>query len=157
MMCGIDAEIRTRASGTLPSTALAGDWRTISSWSSRRRSKHRELQVSEIARGLKELAMELSCTVIAPAQLNPRAIEGRADPTPTLADLRERARLSEAADQVAFIVRPEKFDPETDQKGIGILLHVVKHRDGQPGAIPCASTLPAYLLRRPDLPHTRGH
>jgi replicative DNA helicase len=94
----------------------------------------RELQVSEIARGLKELAMELSCTVIAPAQLN-RAIEGRPDSTPTLADLRESGEIEQAADQVAFIVRPEKFDPETDQKGIGIL-HVVKHRDGQPGAIP---------------------
>lgn len=94
----------------------------------------REIQVSEIARSLKELAMELSCTVIAPAQLN-RAIEGRADPTPTLADLRESGEIEQAADQVAFIVRPEKFDPETDQRGIGIL-YLEKHRDGEPGKIP---------------------
>jgi hypothetical protein len=35
---------------------------------------------------------------------------------------------------VAFIVRPEKFDPETDQKGVGIL-YVEKHRDGEPGLV----------------------
>lgn len=94
----------------------------------------REIQVSEIARALKELAMELACTVLAPAQLN-RAIESRSDPTPTLADLRESGEIEQAADQVVFIVRPEKFDPETDQKGIGIL-YVEKHRDGEPGKIP---------------------
>ncbi len=94
----------------------------------------REIQVSEIARALKELAMEMHCTVVAPAQLN-RAIETRADPTPNLADLRESGEIEQAADQIAFIVRPEKFDPETDKKGIG-LLHVEKHRDGEPGVIP---------------------
>jgi replicative DNA helicase len=107
---------------------------TTFSSSSRPPPKCREQQVSEIARSLKELAVELSCPVIAPAKLN-RAIEGRSGPRLTLADLRESGEIEQAADQVAFIVRPEKFDPETDQKGVGIL-YVEKHRDGEPGVVP---------------------
>ena len=71
--------------------------------------------MSEVARGLKELALELDTPVVALAQLN-RKVEGRNVPIPVLSDLKESGGIEEAADEVGFIHRPwmyEKSEPET--------------------------------------------
>ena len=67
---------------------------------------NRVAEIGEIAHALKDLAMEVNCTVYAPAQMN-RAIENRADAIPTLADLRESGDLENDADKVLFLVRPD--------------------------------------------------
>jgi replicative DNA helicase len=98
------------------------------------KAKGRYEEVSEIARGLKNLAKELDVPVLALCQLS-RAVEGRPSHVPLLSDLRESGEIEQAADQVAFIYREELYDRETDKKGIAEL-HIAKHRHGPLGVVP---------------------
>lgn len=98
-----------------------------------RKNGLREQEVSEVARGLKEIAQSLKVPVLACCQLN-RSIEQRTDKVPQLSDLRESGEIEQAADIVAFIHRDEEYDKESDRAGIADL-YIKKHRNGPTGLI----------------------
>ncbi|MDR2197546.1 MAG: replicative DNA helicase [Coriobacteriales bacterium] len=94
--------------------------------------RDRWLEVGEISRGLKVLAKELGMPIVALSQLN-RAVEGRKDKRPQLADLRESGSIEQDADVVMFIDRStseeEALLPGRPGPGMAKLI-VGKNRNG---------------------------
>lgn len=98
-----------------------------------RRTDNRVQEISDISRGLKGLARELDIPVVALAQLS-RAVESRQSHVPMLSDLRESGSIEQDADVVMFIYREDRYDPETERKGIADII-VAKHRNGPVGTV----------------------
>jgi replicative DNA helicase len=91
----------------------------------------REQEVSAVSRGLKALAKDLHCPVVALAQLR-RSAEDRQDQVPRLSDLRESGAIEQDADVVAFLHR-DKQDPSEDAQTLKLVL--AKQRNGPTGDV----------------------
>jgi replicative DNA helicase len=84
----------------------------------------RRVQVDAIAQGLKDMAKDLNVPVITLAQLN-REAEGRAQPEPTMRDLREAGGIEQAADTIALLHR-DTADPVA-QRTLHFLIAKARH------------------------------
>ena len=104
--------------------------------SGNKRVESRQVEVSEISRSLKTMALELDVPVIALAQLS-RSAEKRENSQPMLADLRESGSLEQDADLVLFINRKDYYEAKSDKKEsiVPVDLIVAKHRKGSTGLI----------------------
>lgn len=92
-------------------------------------------QVTEISRGLKSLARELSIPLLVVSQLS-RAVDQREAKIPRLSDLRESGAIEQDADVVMFIaprMRNRIDTPPEDENVIDIM--IAKHRNGPTGSI----------------------
>jgi len=99
------------------------------------RDANRVQEVSEISRGLKALARELSVPVIALSQLS-RQPEMRESKEPRLSDLRESGAIEQDADLVLFLWREkERGADDGDADGEVVNLKLAKHRNGPTGEV----------------------
>lgn len=92
---------------------------------------NRVTDIGQISGGLKRMARELGCPVVALAQLN-RGLEARIDKRPTLPDLRESGSIENDADVVIGLYRDDYYNTDSKEAGT-IEMIVLKQRSGPTG------------------------
>ena len=135
-----------------PLSLLVIDYLQLLVSKDRRAQQNRQIEVSLISKGLKQLAKELNIPIIVLAQLN-RDVEDRANGRPQLSDLRESGAIEQDSDMVWLLWREAYYqrqclqrkknqnmlgEDEDEDEGIDdtkAVLIFAKHRGGPVGDV----------------------
>lgn len=95
--------------------------------------ERRDLEIGDITRELKVLAVELDIPIVLLSQLS-RGVESRPNKRPLMSDLRESGNIEQDADIISFLYRDDYYERNSEQSN-KIEIIISKQRNGPTGTV----------------------